>query len=107
MKPSPHSRRAEFQRINRLALEVLPILLHRWLPDGRVEGAEFVALNPRRDDRQPGSFKVNILTGRWADFAVDDARGGDVISLVAYVEGIRQGEAARRLAQIVGVARDD
>ena len=70
-----------------------------------MEGAEYVARNPRRDDRRPGSFKINVSTGRWADFAIDDVRGSDVISLVAYLEGVRQGQAARRLAQIVGMTR--
>jgi hypothetical protein len=56
-----------------------------------------VALNPRRQDSHPGSFKVNLRTGRWADFATGD-KGGDVISLLAYLKGISQSEAARHLA---------
>jgi hypothetical protein len=45
---------------------------------------------------------VNLVTGRWADFAVD-ARGGDPISLAAYLWGLSQSEAARRLALMLGV----
>ena len=52
----------------------LPALMSRWLPDGRVEGHEFVARNPRRADRNAGSFKVNLRSGRWADFANSEAR---------------------------------
>ena len=44
----------------------------------------YVALNPTRNDRRPGSFKINIRTGRWCDFATGD-RGGDPVSLVAYL----------------------
>src|SRR5271169_2424653 len=78
------SGRIDFARVNRIALAVLPSLLARWLPDGRYEGAEYVVLNPRRVDHRLGSFRVNIRTGRWADFAVEGARGGDVVSLFAY-----------------------
>ena len=77
----------EFAQVNGVALKVLPKLLHRWLPDGRREGREWVARNPRRNDRQPGSFKINLRTGRWADFATG-AKGGDVISLCAYLFGL-------------------
>ena len=71
----------DFGRVNAAALTVLPSLLGRWLPDGRKQGAEWVARNPMRSDRRPGSFSVNTRTGRWADFATGD-RGGDVVSLL-------------------------
>jgi hypothetical protein len=74
----------------------------RWLPDGQVEGQEYVARNPLRADRHRGSFKVNLRTGRWADFATGD-RGGDPVSLAAYLFGLSQTEAARRLAGTVGL----
>ena len=44
------------------------------------------------------SFKVNLQTGQWADFTLADARGGDPISLAAYLSGASQAEAARALA---------
>jgi hypothetical protein len=65
-------------------------------------GHEYVALNPRRVDRNPGSFRVNMRTGRWADFATD-ACGGDAISLAAYLGGLSQVEAARRAAAMLGI----
>lgn len=95
--------RTDFQVINRAALSALPALLGRWLPDGRKQGHEWVARNPRRGDRQPGSFSVNLNTGRWADFAEADARGGDVISLAAYLAGLSQLEAACELAKMLGL----
>lgn len=94
--------RLDFVAINAAALRVLPVLLARWLPDGCVRGHEFVARNPRRADRRQGSFSINLRTGRWADFA-HDARGGDVISLCAYLFGLRQGEAARQLGDMLRV----
>lgn len=94
--------RLDFERINRAALAVLPALLARWLGDGHREGAEWVARNPRRADRRPGSFRINMNSGKWADFATDD-RGGDVVSLAAYLAGTNQAEAAKRLAEMLGV----
>ena len=91
-----------FAAINNAALAALPALLQRWLPDGRVQGNEYVALNPRRADRKQGSFKVNLQTGRWADFATGD-RGGDVVSLAAYLAGTGQAEAARKLSDMLGL----
>ena len=97
MKP-----KIDFEAINRAALARLPDLCARWLPDGQRRGREWVARNPRRSDRHLGSFSVNLMTGRWADFA-DDVRGGDPVSLAAYIGGIGQGEAARGLADMLGV----
>ena len=77
-------------------------MLARLLPGGKRVGAEIVALNPRRADWRLGSFKINHWTGRWADFATGD-RGGDPISLVAYIENVSQREAALRLARMLGV----
>ena len=92
----------DFVVINRAALSVLPSLLDRWLPGGRREGREYTARNPLRADRRPGSFRINLNTGRWADFATGDA-GGDVISLSAYLHSISQAEAARRIAGMLGI----
>ena len=58
----------DFDQINRVALSALPILLHRWMPDGRQRGREFIARNPSREDRRPGSFTINTATGRWAGY---------------------------------------
>ena len=78
---------------------MLPALLRRWLPDGRQRGAEWVALNPKRPDRHIGSFSVNMRTGHWSDFATND-RGGDVISLAAFLHDLSQSQAARQLASM-------
>ncbi len=72
------------------------------LPGGHREGQEWVALNPTRHDRNKGSFRINIKSGRWGDFATDD-KGGDVISLYAYLNGSSQTEAARQLIKLMGL----
>jgi hypothetical protein len=91
-----------FETIKATGLRVLPELLTRWLPDGRVRGHEWVARNPRRVDTNPGSFSINLRSGKWADFATGD-RGGDVISLAAYLHGLSQIDAARQLAHMLGL----
>ena len=98
----PCRHRIDFAAINQAALDDLPAILARWLPRGRIEGDEYVALNPRRADRRLGSFKINLKTGRWADFATNDG-GGDPVSLAAYLAGCGQAEAARRLAAMLGI----
>ena len=92
----------DFAAVNRAALGYLPSLVRTWCPQGRMCGHEWQALNPTRNDKTPGSFCINTKTGKWADFATGD-KGGDVISLAAYVFGCRQVEAARTLAATFGV----
>ena len=92
----------DFAAIAQTSLAHADVLLRRWLPDGRRRGNEWVALNPTRADMHAGSFRINVLTGRWADFAVG-ASGGDLISLAAYLFSIGQAEAARGIADMLGV----
>lgn len=94
--------RLDFVYIASAALAQARTLVPSWLPGGRLQGHEWVVINPTRGDRKPGSFSVNLTTGRWADFASGD-RGGDLVALAAYLRGIRQGEAARELVHELGV----
>jgi hypothetical protein len=100
LRPSRDS--VDFAAINRAAMAVLPSFLARRLPGGRVKGREYLALNPRRQDQHVGSFKVNLRSGKWADFACG-AGGRDLISLVAYLDDLSQIEAAKRLAATLGM----
>ncbi len=92
----------DFDAINEAALGALPAILCRWLPHGRVIAGEFTARNPKRADRHSGSFKISLRTGRWADFATGD-KGGDPVSLAAYLFDLSQADAARRLAAMLGM----
>ena len=92
----------DFGRVNRAALSSLPALVQEWLPDGRRRGSEWVVRNPRRNDRNRGSFSINLKNGKWADFAVD-VKGGDPISLAAFLFGTSQADAARAIAVTLGV----
>ena len=78
-----------FKRIADTAVNHADAIVRRWLPDGRREGREWVSLNPTRPDRKRGSFKVNLVSGRWSDFATGDG-GGD------QTESSGGGVAARR-----------
>jgi hypothetical protein len=95
--------RIDFDAVNAVSMAALPALLLRWLPDGRLQGREYTARNPCRLDRRPGSFKINLHSGKWCDFATGDA-GGDVVSLAAYLSGASQIEAARNLSEMLGIS---
>lgn len=88
----------DFKSIADAALNAADMLLSAWLPQGKRHGHEYQALNPTRADSKIGSFSVNLNTGAWADFATDDV-GGDLISLYAYLHGVKMGAAARALAE--------
>jgi hypothetical protein len=95
-------RKIAFRRIADAALGRADAIVRRWLPDGRREGPEWVSKNPTRDDRRRGSFKVNVVTGKWGDFATSD-RGADLVSLAAYLFKLSQAEAALKVADMIGV----
>ncbi|UPJ63521.1 DUF927 domain-containing protein [Bradyrhizobium sp. 191] len=94
--------RVDFRAVSSAALGALDIIVPRLLPDGHSEGNEWVARNPTRNDGRPGSFKVNLTTGVWSDFATGD-KGGDVIDLVAYLERKSKVEAAREIGAMLNV----
>jgi hypothetical protein len=93
----------DFKSLNQQLTPHIHTLLRQLLPDGILENHEYIPLNPTRDDKHRGSFRINTLTGKWADFATND-KGGDIISLWAYIEGISQTDAARLLKTLVGGA---
>lgn len=95
----------DFARIAKTALDSSVAVVQRWLPEGRRQANEWVIRNPKRADMNAGSFRINLLTGRWADFAIG-VGGGDLISLAAYLFSIGQTEAAMRIADMLGVGHD-
>jgi len=97
MNTSSH---VEFDRINAAILPHAVDFCQNLMPGGRVVGNEYVAgdINGGPGD----SCKVNLQTGKWADFA-DTDKGGDLISLYAAKRGISQVEAARELSSEYGI----
>jgi hypothetical protein len=96
----------DFQKVSTAARANALQVCQRLLPGGRHQGHEYVVKNPRRADAKLGSFKINLRNGRWADFAIG-VGGRDLISLVAYLYDLRQSEAARRLARMLGMEGRD
>jgi hypothetical protein len=92
----------DFDRINQFALASLSSLVERWLPGGRMAGSEYCTRNPTRTDHEVGSFSINVHTGKWSDFATNES-GGDPVSLYDYINNMRQGEAAKSMAQELGL----
>ncbi len=95
-------RSLDFRKISSAAAANAETIVARWLPDGRREAGEWVARNPKRADARLGSFKINLRTGKWGDFATGD-KGGDLVALAAFLFDLKQDEAARRVAEMIGV----
>jgi hypothetical protein len=77
-------------KVARQLLHNAEYFLATLLPEGELQGVEYSAPNPTRDDENPGSFKINIESGVWSDFATGDS-GGDLVELLAYLEGQTNG----------------
>lgn len=99
---SNNTHRFDFKQINEVALSNSTKLLTSILPGGAVKQNRYTALNPTRNDKHAGSFGIDIKTGAWGDFATHDT-GIDFISFTAYICGISQYEAAKKLAEILQI----
>jgi len=89
--PAPHRTftKEAITAIDSAALVHAAVLLPPFSLEGHREGNEWVARNPQRNDKNPGSFKFNIISGLWADFAGSEKdrkkhRGGGLVSYVAH-----------------------
>jgi len=100
------TRQVDFKRIADAALSRWNLLLPQWLPGGKVEGHEYKSLNPTRADNRVGSFSVNVHSGKWADFSTGD-KGGDLISLCAYLGSCDQMAAAKEIEGMIGIRIDN
>jgi putative DNA primase/helicase len=92
----------DFEKVKNAALASAEAICRHYLPDGKREGGEWVGRNPTRQDKSLGSFKVNLNTGQWCEFATGD-KGGDLIAFVAYILGVKMGQACKELAQFIGL----
>jgi hypothetical protein len=94
-------KKIDFQEVKAFMRGYEGAILYRLLPHGKKQSHEYVALNPTRHDRNLGSFRINLHTYKWADFATGD-RGGDLISLWAYVRGLNNLQAAKEILAVLG-----
>jgi putative DNA primase/helicase len=92
----------DFDGINAAALRNGRSFVKALLPGGKFRSLEYIVKNPRRNDQHPGSFSINYRSGRWKDFSSGDG-GRDFVSLVAYLGSTSQGDAAREIADKLGV----
>ena len=93
----------DFKYVSSEALKGVERILSYYLPDGKTKGNEYSPLNPTRADRKTGSFVINTQTGLWCDFSTDD-KGGDIISLIAYIKNLSQPEAKEELIGFLGLS---
>jgi putative DNA primase/helicase len=101
--PGPRSR-LDFDAIARAALDRAELLVSAWLPAGKRDEDEWKCGSLTGEAGE--SCSINLNTGVWADFATDE-KGGDLVSLLAAMRGIKQGEAARELARELGMQIPD
>lgn len=94
---------AVIQQVAQCALVQSGVLVPKWLPDGDQRNSEWIARNIVRGDREPGSFRICLDTGRWNDFADPDAHGGDLVALLAYLRQCSQSEAAKEIDSRLGL----
>lgn len=92
-------------KFNELEIAIQPYilsLLQKWLPNGDFIGNDYCPLNPTRADKHKGSFRINCKTGQWHDFATND-KGVNLISLYAYINGIKNSESAEILSKELNI----
>lgn len=94
-----------FEEVNAAAQGRIEFLARDWVTKARMSGDNLLGLNPTRPDKNVGSFCINVRTGVWADFATGD-KGGDIISYYAYINGLSQIDAAKELADRLGVPHE-
>lgn len=87
---------ADFKNLKQQYRQNPIAVLQQLVGQGRVEGSDYVALNPRRNDRKLGSFRIDINTGKFYDFATGD-RGISIIDLAMFVYNCGIVEAAQKL----------
>lgn len=99
-------KKLDFKKINSLALAQAEAIVSRYAPGGKLNGREWVVRNPNRNDGKPRSFSINVDTGLWSDFALEGGGtgGNDLVSYVAYVLRLSQGDAFKTLANYLGVS---
>lgn len=90
----------DFAAIKARAEPLIVEILEELAPDGELRGSEYFMLNPHRNDGSLGSFSYNVDNNKYGDFA-DDGSGYDIISLTAFLLGITQLAAARKVLEII------
>ena len=94
-RPKDVNKKIDFSEINRQLLGNARSILFQWFPNGTIKGGNFCIGNLQG---APGdSLSINLEKGFWKDFNRGD-KGGDLISLYAAINGMKQIDAARALS---------
>jgi len=89
-----------FEALASALLDRAHTLVPMWLPGGSQRGHEYTC-----GSLQGGSgtsCSVNLINGKWADFATDE-RGNDLVSLYAKAHDLTMGKAAVQVARECGL----
>ncbi|SIR00293.1 VapE domain-containing protein [Pseudacidovorax sp. RU35E] len=89
--------------LGKALLPMAETLLPQWLPGGHRRGPEYVCGSVAGGKGR--SFSVNVITGKWSDFAANDKKltGGDLVGLYGAIHGLENWEAALELADQFGL----
>src|SRR5437764_332917 len=91
-----------FQEVKEISRQRVLDILRVVAPIGKLIASEYVALCPcRSGDTRLGSFKFNVNSHQWSDFAAG-VSGNDIISYAAYAFKLTQLEAAKRIQEMCG-----
>jgi putative DNA primase/helicase len=102
MNAHVHPEHVDFAAVKAASLRSLNFIIPRLLPGGKRVGDEWVVRNPTRNDNNAKSFSINMRTGVWSDFAMDES-GGDMIDLYVYLKGGSNIQAKDALADMLNV----
>lgn len=94
----------DFSRVASAALAQIDQLLFQWLPNGVIDGHEFCIGS--RDGEAGKSLRIRLSgrkAGYWSEFSSDGEAGRDLISLYAYIHGVKQGKACAEIAEQLGI----
>lgn len=87
-----------FKTLNEKLLPNARTLLKQWLSNGQIIGNRFEVGDIY--NAKGNSLKVDLSTGKWADFATDNHKGDDLISLYAKIKNIKSFEALKELGGV-------
>lgn len=94
----------DFSTVGRAALDSILTLLQEWFPNGVVEGHEFCIGSRAGEAGQSLRIRLNgDKAGVWSDFS-DGEAGGDLISLYAFINDLRPGQACKAIADRLNIA---
>ena len=102
VKLGKNGAKLDFKKIEAALLASSHAYLGHLLPGGELQGHEYTVRNPTRADAGPGSFKINVNTGKWADFASGQS-GRGLLDLAALISGAPLVVAAREAAAWAGI----